>query len=91
MSTKKKVFLISTLCLYAFAVFGQWIIVMTLHQGDYAQQAEMRLITLLITGICVGAIRLLQKNGRIGRFWGLVFGFSSQSVSWFSRAPRSAT
>ena len=74
MSTKKKVFLISTLCLYAFAVFGQWIIVMTVHQGGYAKQAEMRLITLLIAGICVGAIRLLQKNGRIGRFWGLVFG-----------------
>ena len=47
MSTTKKTFLISTICLYAFAVFGQWIIVMTVHQGGYAKQAEMRLITLL--------------------------------------------
>ena len=47
MSTKRKAFLISSICLYAFAVFGQWIIMMTVHPGAYAEQAEKRLITRL--------------------------------------------
>ena len=55
MSTKKKTFLISTICLYAFAVLGQWIIVMMYHQSGYAEQADIRLATLVITGICVAS------------------------------------
>lgn len=74
MSTKKKAFLISTVCLYAFAVFGQWIIVMMLHLEGYAEQVDMRLRMLVIIGLCVGAVRLFRRNGKLGRFWGLVFG-----------------
>ncbi len=74
MSTKKIAFLISTICLYAFAVFGQWIIAMMVHLDGYGEQADMRLGTLVIIGLCVGAVWLFRRSGKLGRFWGLVFG-----------------
>lgn len=73
MSEKKRVFLISAIVLYIFAILGQWIIEMIYHEINYSRQAESRLLMIVIASICAWAARICRQSIKIKPIWGKVF------------------
>lgn len=74
MKEKRKLFYISTIGLYLFAVFGQWVCGLAYDNQRCLQQREMRLRMLAVIAVCVLCVRLLRGDGRSKRVWRPILG-----------------
>ena len=74
MKKKRKLFFASTIGLYLFAVFGQWVCDLPYNNQNLGQQREMRLRTLAVIAVCVFCIRLLRGENRRRRIYRMVLG-----------------
>ena len=74
MKEKRKLFYISTIGLYLFAVFGQWVCGLAYDNQRCLQQREMRLRMLAVIAVCVLCVRLLRGDGRSKRVWRTILG-----------------
>ncbi len=74
MKEKRTLFYISTIGLYLFAVFGQWVCCLAYENQSYSQQREMRLRMLAVIAVCVLCVWLLRGGGRKKRVWRTILG-----------------
>lgn len=74
MKEKRKLLFASTIGLYLFAVFGQWVCGLAYDNQSYSQQREMRLRMLAVIAACVLCVRLLRGGGRKKRVWRTILG-----------------
>ena len=80
MKEKRKLLYISTIGLYLFSVFGQWVCRLAYDNLSYSQQREMRLRMLAVIALCVLCVWLLRGGGRKKHVWRVILG-AALSVS----------
>ena len=74
MKKKRRLFLVSTISFYLFAVFGQWVCCLAYENQSYSQQREMRLRMLAVIALCVFCAWLLRGGSRKKRVWRMILG-----------------